>query len=287
MAEKNVVDDITGTWVLGYNQQQRGSELQAGARAQLIPSPLTHALSSLQGRMAARTMNMLFVGHLINVLNYAGFRPYAMMEAVRIALRGLNEPRPLVVDPMAGYSPQFIWLAEEMPDVEFLEIDHPDVINDKRERLKGFDLPPNFRMQGADLSKYALHDVLARRPSVVLALGTYVSHADYQQLLGYLKHVLVDEGRVIGAFPYARGIENLQTNSRIFARFAGNPVGMAEDKRQVAEIFQNSGYQVNVVYHFAEMAKQLNKPEPADIELLAIATNSQCTGQYSGGIHSS
>jgi hypothetical protein len=273
MAENDATGDISQIWMLG--QQQRGSELQAGARAQLIPSPLTHALSSFQGRIAARTLNMLFVGKLVSVLNYAGIRPYAMMEGVRIALSDLHEVRPLVVDPIAGFSPQFIWLAEAMPDVDFLEIDHPAVIQDKCERLKEFILPPNFRMQGADLSKDALHEVLERRAAVILALGTYLSHVDYCRLLNYLKGVLIDGGKVVGAFPYARGIENLQANSPLFARFAGAPAGIVENEQQIVEIFESCGYRINALHHFVEIAKRLRKPQPADIELLAVAQYTQ------------
>ncbi|MBC8170843.1 MAG: hypothetical protein H7X77_04205, partial [Anaerolineae bacterium] len=62
MTESKIMSSLNLTepfHVLGYNQKQNGSVLQAGARALLIPSELTKALCSSQGRIAAQTIMLM------------------------------------------------------------------------------------------------------------------------------------------------------------------------------------------------------------------------------------
>lgn len=264
--------DPSGNRVLGHNQQRQGSELHAGARAQMIPSPVTHALSTMRGRVSARALTTLFYGRTTGMLNYIALRPFAMMEAVRMALANYPDPHPLVLDPQAGYSPQLIWQAAEMPEVEFLEIDLPYIIKDRQERLSGIPLPPNYQMLAADLSQTPLHEVLeGKRPAVIMVPGSYVSHADYRELLAYLRHIIAMNGSLISTFADARGIENLKANSALFARFAGEPIGMIHNENDLRAIFDQANYQINQICTFSELARKLKKPLPADIEILVIS----------------
>jgi hypothetical protein len=262
--------DLKGAWVLGHNQLQSGSELQAGARADLIPSPITKALSSFKGRAAAKTMRFMFSGQLEPLLNYAALRPFAEMEAVKIALGDTPENK-LVLDPAAGFAPQFFWLAEEMPETRFMEIDLVRWIEEKRYLLHPFGIPENLRLKGADLAAVPLHEVLSERADVILGIGAYVKHSAYQDMLEYLKRVLKDKGKVIGSFPFAPGVENLSQNSLIFRRLAGNPDGIVFSEEQLRKIFEGAGYELEAIVKFTDVAKKLNKPMPADIEIIAIA----------------
>jgi hypothetical protein len=264
--------EFSGAWVLGHNQLQSGSEMQAGARAQLLPSPVTQALSTIRGRIASRTVAMLFYGRMMGIMNYVALRPFAMMDAVRTALADCPEPHPLVIDPAAGYSSQLIWQAEEMPDLQCLEIDLPAIIQDKRIRLQSIDLPPNFTMLEADLSQVRLHEVLGeQRASVIMVPGSYVNHDDYRDLLGYLRHVLTPTGKVISTFADARGVENLRANSALFARFGGNISGFVHEDQDIYRIFEQANYQILNIMKLSEIAVKLRKPLPADIEILVIS----------------
>ena len=262
--------DLKGSWVLGHNQAQGGSELQAGARADLIPSPITKALSSFKGRVAAKTMRFMFSGSLEPLLNYAALRPFAEMEAVRLAL-GAKPADKLVLDPAAGFAPQFYWLAQEFPQTRFMELDPLRSIEEKRYLLHPFGIPENLRLKAADLSVIPLDEVLSERADVIMALGAYVKHSAYQDLLHYLKDVLKHDGRVIGSFPFAPAVENLSQNSAIFRRVAGDPAGIVHSEAQLRGIFEKAGYEIEAILKFSELAKKWDKPTPADIEIIVVA----------------
>jgi hypothetical protein len=104
-----------------------------------------------------------------------------------------------------------------------------------------------------------------------MALGAYVSHEAYTDLLIYLRDFLKPGGKVIAAFPYAGGIENLKANSSIFRRFAGEAEGVVENNEQLHQVFHVADYEIDGIYHLADMARDMHKPVPADIELIVIA----------------
>jgi hypothetical protein len=264
--------DLTGAWVLGHNQREGASEMYAGARAQLMPSRLTDSLSTLNGRIAARTM--LLIANTLDgkVANYAAFRSEGMMEAVRRVLRRVPTPSPVVVNPQSGYSATSIWLGQELAHVHFIDIDSPEVIADKQKRLIGYTLPDNLLYKGVDLSTTPLHEALrGLRPDIVETIAAFCSPDDFAHLLRYLRHVMVDGGWVIAAFPYAPGIENLSRNLTLFQRFAGKPRGIVDKLDNIHRIMDVAGYRHVEILKLSEMAEELGKPVPADIEVIAIA----------------
>lgn len=264
--------DSTGAWVLGYNQRESASEMFAGARAQLLPSRLTEALSPLNGRIAARTM--LLIANAIDdkIANYAAFRSFGLMEATRRVLMRVPSLSPVVVNPQAGYSPASIWLAEEMSHVYCIDIDTPETIDDKQQRLSWYNLPENLSMKGVDLLATPLHEALrGLRPDVVIAFGAFCSPDDFAHLLRYLRQVMVDGGWVIAPFPYAPGIDNLSRNLTLFQRFAGKPRGIVESEAYIHRILDVAGYHNIEIMKMSQLAKDLNKPTPADVEVIAIA----------------
>jgi hypothetical protein len=264
--------DLTGAWVLGHNQRESASEMFAGARAQLLPSRLTEALSTLNGRIAARTMLLLANTLDDRVAHYAAFRSQGLMEATRRVLQRVPTLSPVVVNPHAGYSPAFIWLAEEMPHVYFIDIDTPETTQDKQARLSWYTLPENLLLKGVDLSTTPLHEALRGfRPDIVVALGAFCSPDDFAHLLRYLRHVLVEGGWVIAPFPYAPGIENLARNLSLFQRFAHKPRGMVEHEDYIQRIMEVAGYHNIEILKLSQLAHDLKHPIPADIEVIAIA----------------
>ena len=264
--------DLTGAWVLGHNQRASASEMFAGARAQLIPSKLTESLSNLNGRIAARTM-LLIANSIDNkVANYAAFRSHGLMEAIHRVILRIPTVSPVVVNPQAGYSPASIWLAEELPHAYFIDIDTPETITDKKKRLSWYTLPDNLSMKGVDLLATPLHEALRGfRPDVLIAFGAFCSPDDFAHLLRYLRQVMVDGGWIIAPFPYAPGIDNLSRNLSLFQRFAGKPLGIVENEDFVYRILDVAGYRNIEIMKLASLARDLKKPIPADIEVIAVA----------------
>lgn len=261
-----------GAWVIAHTQAQgSGSELQAGARAELIDSPVTRALSTFRGRIATRTMKLMFFGSVAPLLNYAAFRPYAVMQAIRLALgEQSNTPR-IVLDPAGGYSPSFYWLAKEMPDTQFVEIDTAKVVETKRYLLRDLSIPANLRLRPLDLSQRNLHDTLIDRVDVLIGIGAYVSHQQYRQFLDYARRILSKDGYIVAAFPYLPGIENFQRNKSLFSRIVTVPKGVVSDIDQLYSVFDNTGFEIKEVIRLSELAAAQNKPMPADIEVIAVA----------------
>jgi hypothetical protein len=255
--------------ILGHTQRQGGSELQAGGRALLNPSDMTFALSSMKGRMAARTMMALGVNQ--SLMNYVGFRPHAVMEVIR-RVTPTDTQDAVVVDPAGGYSPQFIWLAESMPHVQFIEMDQPKTVDDKLQRLKNIPVPSNVTITAANLGVTPLHEALnGQRVDVVIALAAYAPSARFVELLRYLrKFVLKESGKIVAPFPYKPGVVDLAKNSQVFRKVAGNPVGMVEDIDEIRQIFRKADYPQVEIFKFSDLARDLNKPIPADIEIIAV-----------------
>lgn len=263
--------DTTGAWVPGYNQSQGvGSQLQAGARAELISSSVTKALSSFGGRIAAQTMQFMFRGNVQAVLNYVAFRPYAMMDAIRFAL-GDSKENKIVLNPAGGYSPICYWLAKEFPDTKFIEVDIAKTIDFKRKALEPFGIPENLSLRAIDLSENNLHDVQEEEVDIIFASGAYVSRKDYRDMLGYLKNVVKDDGYVIATFPDKSGIENFVENSTVFTRIAGNPKGAIENASDLQGIFRGTDFGIEKIIKLSELAQKYDKPGPANIEIIAVA----------------
>lgn len=258
---------MQGNQVLGHNQQQDGSIIQAGARAILIPSDLTRALSSARGRIAAQTI--ILMGANQKLMNYAALRPFAIMEAIR---RHMPEiPHPVLLDPTTGYGAEYIWLAEEFPQATFIEIDRPDVIEDKRQRLRDFKLPSNVILEGVDFRKTTLEAGLrGRRVDMMVVLATYVTPAEFSEALRYFRTVMPKGLTVLAPFTYAPGMQEVQKSGILFRRFASEPSGTVQNHDEVRRVFRDAGYRDLGVYSFAELARDLGKPEPFDIEIIGV-----------------
>lgn len=259
----------TGAWVLGYNQKQGGSILQAGARALLIPSALIRALSTPQGRIAAQTLTMM--GLSKGIENYAAFRPYAIMEVIRRHLPKEIE-NPVILDPTTGYGAEYIWLSAEYPEATFIEMDRPDVIRDKLERLRNFTLPSNVIFEGANLNEIPLHKALnGRQVDLIVLLASYVRGDDFVDNLRYLRTFLQTGTVVIAPFPYRLGINELSKANILFRRFATQPTGTVQTLDEIHDIFRRADYHDTTVYTFSQLAEDVGKPIPIDVEVIAAA----------------
>ena len=265
-ATKDVPD---GHWVLGHTQKQSGSAFQSGIRAVVTPSEITQALSTMQGRIMARTM--LATGISEKLFTYSGFRPYAANEVIRRVLPE-NSTEHIIVDPASGYNPQFYRLAQERPNTQFIEIDRPVTINDKEKRLKAHNIPQNLTFIPADLSETTLDSVLGeRKADLIITVAAYVTMTDFEKLLAYLPTVLKDDGIVLTAFPYAQGVENITQTLSLFKRVVTKPIGIVQHADEVINMFERAGYRDIKIHWLSKLAEEMGKPIPADAELFVTA----------------
>jgi SAM-dependent methyltransferase len=256
--------------LLGHIQRQSASELYSAGRAILTPSAITRALSSKKARMAARSIMALGVDEA--AANYVAFRVVGSNTLIR---RLLPENQPaVVVDPIVGFSPQHIWLTQELPDVVCIEVDLPKNIQEKKRRLRQFDLPSNLKFVEADLALTPLHEAIGdMKADVVIANAAYVDSTRFVTILKYLRHILKPNGKVIAEFPYAPGSDNLAKDKFIMRRLAGNPVGIVQSVGAIYDIFRKAEYTDVEVVRLSELAAEVNHPTPADIEVFAVACN--------------
>ncbi len=263
--------DTTGASVLGRNQTYgAGSQLQAGARAEQIDTPLMRALSTFGGRIAAQTMQYMFRGDSKALLNYVAFRPEAMKYAVKQAL-GEQAAKKIVLDPAGGYSPVFYTLAKKYKSTHFIEMDVPKLMSSKIRALTPLGIPANLHLRPVDLQEQHLHEIQPVSVDVMVTMGAYINHADYRSMLSYLQHTLNSQGYIIASFPYREGIENFQENSAVFSRIVTTPKGVVDSEKDIYTIFKGTDFTVTEIIKLSDLAKQQGKAIPADIELLAIA----------------
>ncbi|MEL6408626.1 MAG: hypothetical protein AAFR81_29935 [Chloroflexota bacterium] len=265
--------DTTGATVLRINQEQgAGSQLQAGARAELIDSPVTKALSTFGGRIAAQTMQYMFKGRMDGLMNYAAFRPRAMQYVLESLLGEPSEAtNKRVLDPAGGYSPVFYWLAQKYNNVSFIEVDIPKVIENKRRMLYPLGIPRNLRLRDGDLSNQHLHEIVTRRSDIMLTIGAYVTKAKFRELLDYLPHVMKSGAYLVASFPYLPGIDNFQQNSMIFSKIVTEPRGTIANEKVLHTIFRDTPFDLIESVCLSELAREREMPIPADIEIFAVA----------------
>lgn len=257
-----------GSALLGRNQQQGASELQAGARAELMPSPLTQALSSSRGRLIYQTTKFM--------IKHDGFRNYV---AIRIPLAKqviqgaipFQNTRPLIVELDVGFSPLSILLAQELPNATVIELDTEDVIQKRRERLKGAILPSNLESVVADLTAISLLDALGgRKPDIIEFTGAYHTYDELVEILNYFQSILNDGGSLAMYLPWQPAQEEIRAAVRFFKRQVGGYPGMVKNEDEIKAIFSRSNFKSHTVVF---PSKYAHRQKPLDVEVMVLAKN--------------
>lgn len=262
--------------MLGRTSGQRGAEILAGLRAEMLPSPETNALAKFSGRLTARLVMTMEKSQA--ALNYVAVRPSSLTALARPFL--VNKDAPLIVDIACGFSPRGVQLAREYPNATIIEIDLPDVVKDKRERLirsREVKLPSNIRWIGADLGKSALVDVLeGQLADVVIAEGltAYFTPEDNTRIAQYIRASLKETGAFIADYPQREGMENAQKATRFFSRQAGEYLGIMDSEAQLTQVIQAAGYSKIELYTASQCAEMFKLPKPVlDFSYFVVATN--------------
>lgn len=257
-----------GSSLLGRNQQQGASELQAGARAELMPSPLTRALSSPRGRLIYQTTKFL--------IKHDGFRNYI---AVRIPLAKqiiqgaipFQHTHPLIVELDVGFSPLSILLAQDLPNAKVIELDTAEVIQKRHERLQGAPIPQNLESIKADLTKISLLDALnGRKPDIIQFTGAYYTHDELLEILNYFQSILNVGGSLAIYLPWQPAQQEIRTAVRFFKRQIGNYPGMVKNEQEIHTLFSRSNFKSHTLIVPSKYAYQ---QKPLDVEVMVLAKN--------------
>lgn len=257
---------------LGRTQGQRGAEILAGLRAELMPSVESSALARFSGRVAARIV--LGIVSDRRLLNFVPVRLGGMTALTEHYLPPEKE-NPLVVDIAAGFAPRGVHLAQANPNMRVIEIDLPDVIRDKQRRLKkSMTLPENISWQAADLGVTPLAEVLGdQQADVILAEGlvAYFDLLEFTQIAERIKASLVPGGVFICDVPWRPGMDEIKQAGNWFSRFAGTFKGIAEDEDGARQTLENANYSEVIVHHPVDVATEHALPTPVFEPSLFIA----------------
>ncbi|MFN8372749.1 MAG: class I SAM-dependent methyltransferase [Anaerolineae bacterium] len=260
--------------LLGRTQGLRGSsEIMAGARAELAPSPITTALSSLGGRVTARTV--INLGLHKSAVNFFAARMAVFTEIILKLLR--DKPQPLMVDLASGYSPLGFQIAQELPHAQVKEIDLAQVQQEKRKRLqKGrVEMPPNLELVDTNLGEQPLHHVLRGHPADVISYtGIYFTPQEQVMVARYLRDNLSTDGACVCITQWKEGQRQIREATRFFRSQTGETPGIWEHETAAAKIFRDAGFSSVQVIFPSQIGEKLGATLPImDVELIVVARN--------------
>ncbi len=268
------------TMALGSTSGQRGAEMVAGLRAELAPSHETRALTGFAGRMMAALMMRLVKNEA--GMNYIVVRTGAMAELVRKVARERTGEDITLVEIGAGFSPSGVQLAKSLPNAKVIEIDLPDVVSTKKQRLarsRNLQIPPNLSWRGADLGTKPLYEVLeGQKVDVVVAegLNPYFKPEDITIIARNILKCLKPGGAYICDIAWEEGRRQAQQQaSSLFSRQAGAFLGIAKDEQEAMKWIVDAGYEDVKTYLGSHMAEELKLPTPVmDFSVLVVGRKS-------------
>ena len=250
---------------MGRTAGQRTAEVFAGLRAEMLRTSEAIALSRIGGRITARLL--ISVGSK-KALNFVPVRYGTFAGLIKQAL-GANTTGKVWVEVAAGFSPRGIMLAREMPDLKVIEIDIPDVVEEKRKRLEkgGISVPRNISWLSADLGVEPLGDVLDHQSvDVVSAEGLmpYFEHADITRIAQQVRQSLKPDGTFIADLGYTspEGASEASSLVRIFRRYTSSAPGVVYDEETAYQLFRDAGYGQIDLYRMPQMAERFGLPTP-------------------------
>jgi O-methyltransferase involved in polyketide biosynthesis len=173
-------------------------------------------------------------------------RPRIFEVLLNEALEGVESP--LIVEIASGLSSRGVTLVAQMPQAEYIEIDLPDVIQAKRERLqkaRDVKIPSNLTWREADLGVVPLAQLLdGRQADAILAEGllSYFVHAEILHILSNILASLKPGGHFIAELGNRVAIDKNAQVTRFFARQAGTFKGTVESPEAGEKLFATAGF---------------------------------------------
>lgn len=250
---------------LGHTSGQRGAEILAGFRAEKYPSPDTLALSRLSGRVIARLLMRLASSDA--PANFTAAR-FVIIESLTRRALPANVECPFIVEIAAGMSPRGLSLARKLPHAQIIEVDLPDVIQEKQERLrraKNLEIPANITWLSADLGVTPLAEVLHGQPVDVVAAEGLLPYFFPREITEITRGVLAclkPGGKFIADTPSRAGMEELKQIMGFFSRQAGRLKGVVSSEAEARQMLLDAGYQSVNVYLATQLAEEFKLPTP-------------------------
>lgn len=266
-------------FMLGTTSGQRSAEIIAALRSVRVPTPVHIALVHPSSRLLARLLIRL-MGRSAQMFNFIPTRQDAMTTLAKRFLPTM-QPDALVVELAAGLAARGLALARTFPRLQVVEIDLPDVVQVKRERLRQAKIavPDNLRWLGANLSTTPLSDILpAQAASLFISEGLflYLSHRIIEELIGSLYMRLAPHGVLLVELMYRKPMQaiiaNLGWAARLGRRQLGAFEGWFEDEQQAINMFTRVGYSQIQIHRLTQLADELQLPRPIpDVSFLLVA----------------
>ena len=264
---------------LGHNPSTRSAELVAGARAFLMNTHETVSLSRMSGRIVAR-----FLTDLDGKINILWFFPARMIVIEALTKRFIPQDKPdlLLVDVAAGFSPRGLHLAQEYPLAEVIEIDLPEMIEEKKNRLvRGkIEIPPNLKWLSADLATATLADVLEGRKADLITsegLTLYLTPDENARLCKQIAAclapggVFMEEIYLRDKFLTLRQSPNVNSVASFILRMVGGVPGIMPKVDTAKKYLSDAGFTGITEYPVTEMMKELEQTPPVDVISIMVA----------------
>jgi O-methyltransferase involved in polyketide biosynthesis len=264
---------------LGHTPSTRSAELVAGARAALMNTEETLALSKMSGRIVSR-----FLSDIDGKLNILWFFPARMMAIESLTKKHFAEDKPgrLLVDVAAGFSPRGLHMAKQYPQAEVIEIDLPEMVAEKQKRLqKGkIEIPPNLKWIGTDLGKSNLSDVLeGRKADLITAEGLtlYLTRTENSRLFKQISSSLKPGGIMMVEIYFRDKLQHLRQNAHInsvasfILRMVGSVPGLMPDLETVKQLMSEAGLGEIAEHPVSTMMEELGQPKPVDVISIILA----------------
>jgi O-methyltransferase involved in polyketide biosynthesis len=268
---------------LGHTPSTRSAELVAGARAYLMHTPETTALSRPSGTITARLLTNLG-GTDLNVLWFFPARMMAI-ETLTEQLVPKQKADLLLVDLAAGFSPRGLHLARNYPNSEVIEIDLPQVVTDKKRRLKNADIkiPANLRWIEADLGATDLQAALGGRKADLITsegLTLYLTPKEQHRLFSQVAANLADDSVFITEVYFQSKLDHLRQQRKINSvasfviRLVGKLPGMMPDPETCRKRLTEAGLSNLEEYAVVDMMEKIGQPKPVDVISIMVARKS-------------
>ncbi len=230
---------------LGRTSGQRSAEIMAGIRAELEPTQENIAMTRLMGRIFARILTRMQPDH--PGLNYVVVRPRVVRELIRRF--NPHETEITVVEVASGFSTMSIQIAASSPKNRVVEIDLPDVVAEKKARLKrgGLEIPPNLSWRAADLGVEVLDTVLEGQLVEVIVAAGLLPYFPPEQVTSIARHArmsLKDGGVMIADVMWRQPMEEEgdTSASSFYKRQSGSFQSLVDDEAGAKALFAPAGF---------------------------------------------
>jgi len=259
--------------LLWTTQHRSGSELQAGGRALIKPSPLHNALCSARGRTIAKAMDLFDFPQTAKNYIVSRIPIYVHLLTAHISDERTNP----VVDPFAGFSSQGWDVANKLPHGRSIDIASARMAAEIDRRLRraeaaGVPRPENHELISANYHRMDLSQILMEPVDGILVNNAYYDEIDAVNVTRHLASLLRPDGRCVVTFPYEPAITEVREAVRFFKSHVGTFPMRITEAAQVVEIMEAAGLRDVEVMMPSQVAAALDLPyQPMlDLELMAV-----------------